>query len=102
MITLTNEKKRQLIGSAHSLKPVVMLGNQGVTENIIAEIDRALFDHELIKIKISGAEDKSQKITMANEICHRVKAECLRIIGNIAILYRSSDKKKKEKINKNK
>lgn len=103
MMSLTNEKKRKLISAAHSLKPVVMVGNQGLTENVITEIDRALFDHELIKIKISEAEDKAEKVAIANEICHRVKAECLRLIGNIAIFYRVSDKKTKEiPINKNK
>lgn len=93
-MTLTNQAKRKLIGEAHHLHPLVIIGNQGVTENVIAEIDRALFDHELIKIRIAGSEDKAQKLAIAHEICNHVKAEFLRLIGNIVILYRVSDKNK--------
>ncbi len=93
-MSITNQTKRKLIAEAHHLHPLVIIGNQGVTENVITEIDRALFDHELIKIRIAEGKNKTEKLALAHEICNQVKAEFLRLIGNIVILYRVSDKNK--------
>jgi len=71
------------------LKPVVMVGQKGLTPNVLAETDQALTAHELIKIKI-GADDKDERIAIAEQICTELQAEMLRMIGNIAIIYRKN------------
>ena len=53
-MALTSQKKQQLKAQAHKLNPVVMLGDKGLTENVLAEVDIALAAHELIKVKIAG------------------------------------------------
>jgi len=59
-MNLSNKQKQYLKGLAHSLKPVVQLGNNGLTEGVLAEIENALSFHELIKVKVSS-DDKEEK-----------------------------------------
>lgn len=94
--------KRILIAKAHELHPFVIMGEQGLTKAILAETERALYDHELIKVRIN-AEDRLERQTLAKALSEEVKAECLKIIGHIVILYRPSTKTKdKEKDKKRK
>lgn len=83
----SSQNHRQLIAEAHALQPVVMIGQKGLTEAVITEIDRALFDHELIKIKID-ADSKEGRLQITKAIESRLQATCLRVIGHIAIFYR--------------
>jgi RNA-binding protein len=66
---------------------VILLGAKGLTEAVITETDIALEAHELIKVKINGAE-KDDRIAMANSLCETLKAELVQMIGNTAVLYR--------------
>ena len=84
---LNKEQKRQLAAKAHHLKTVVMIGNNGVTENVINEIDVALTAHELIKVKVAGA-DRDEKTAMINDFCEKTRSELIKTIGHIAIIYR--------------
>ncbi len=93
-MSLTTQAKRSLVAAAHPLRPIVSIGKEGLTENLFAEIDRALYDHELIKVRIQEKLGKAEKSDIATKVCVQVKAECLKIIGHILILYRKSDKKK--------
>lgn len=79
--------KRSLKAQAHHLKPVVLLGAKGVTDAVIAETDNALQAHELIKVKINGAE-RDARATMTQQLCEQLKAELIQVIGNTAVLYR--------------
>ncbi len=79
--------KRELIAKAHHLQPVVRLGSKGLTNNVLAEIDRALTDHQLIKVKVCG-DSASEKQEVSESIATSLAAELLRLIGNNAILYR--------------
>lgn len=90
--------KQSLKAQAHHLKPTVLLGAKGLTEAVVAETDIALLAHELIKVKINGAE-KKDRIAMANELCQQLKAELVQMIGTTAIIYRKNkeNKEKKEK-----
>ena len=81
--------KQSLKARAHHLKPVVLLGAKGLTEAVIAETNVALLSHELIKVKINGAE-KEDRILMANELCEQLEAELVQLIGNTAIIYRKN------------
>jgi len=84
-----NKQKTALIAKAHHLNPVVMIGQKGLTDNVIAEVEQALVAHELIKIKVV-AEDKEQRTAMINDICTALNAVNLKLIGNISIVYRKA------------
>jgi RNA-binding protein len=88
---MNTKQKAALVAQAHHLKPVVMLGQKGLTANVIAETDQALTVHELIKIKIA-ADDKDERTAILEEICSQLNAEPLKLIGNIAIIYREKQK----------
>lgn len=85
--------RQSLKAQAHHLKPVVLLGAKGLTEAVIAETNIALLAHELIKVKIGGAE-KEDRILMANELCQQLAAELVQLIGSTAIIYRKNKDKK--------
>lgn len=79
--------KQQLKAKAHDLKPVVLLGTKGLTTAVIEEINIALQTHELIKIKINGAE-KVARQGIANDICLALQANLIQLIGHTVVLYR--------------
>jgi RNA-binding protein len=85
--TLDNQTRRALKQQAHHLKPVVMLGQAGLTEGVLAEVERALFDHELIKVRITGY-DRDERDAQVAEIARQTNAALVQRIGNVAVLYR--------------
>ncbi|OOF69619.1 ribosome assembly RNA-binding protein YhbY [Rodentibacter caecimuris] len=89
-MTLSTKQKQYLKGLAHHLNPVVMLGANGLTEGVLAEIDNALNHHELIKIKISGA-DRETKQLIIDAIIRETQGNAVQIIGHILVLYRASN-----------
>lgn len=92
-MNLSTKQKQHLKGLAHPLKPVVMLGNNGLTEGVLAEIENALEHHELIKVKIAG-EDRETKALIVNAIVRETKACEVQVIGKILVLYRRSKENK--------
>lgn len=92
-MTLTTKQRQFLKGLAHHLSPVVMLGGNGLTEGVLAEIDNALNHHELIKVKITGA-DREVKQLIIQAIVRETKAIEVQTIGHILVLYRPSEEKK--------
>lgn len=94
---LNPQQIRELNKLAHHLKPVVMLGQQGLGENQLNEIDIALDAHELIKVKLAGA-DKAERDQISREIVTQQKASLIQIIGRMAIFYRPNPEKKKNRI----
>jgi len=88
---VNNDRKKYLRSIGHGLKPVVTVASKGLTDNVIAEIDRALNDHELIKIKLAVGERDVKKQTIA-EICERLNAENIQTIGHILLLFRAAKK----------
>jgi RNA-binding protein len=87
-----------LRGLAHSLNPVVMIGNQGLTENIFKEIELNLNAHELIKVKVAG-DDRDARHAMYQSICEKTNATAVHHIGKQLVLYRASNTiKEKHKI----
>lgn len=88
---MDNKQKAALVAAAHSLKPVVMIGQKGLTPSVIAEADQALTVHELIKIKVV-ADDKQERTDILEQICAELGAEQLKLIGGIGIIYRKADK----------
>ena len=93
MITLSTKQKQYLKSLAHHLNPVVMLGGNGLTEGVLAEIDNALNHHELIKVKVAGA-DRETKQLIINAIIRETQAAEVQTIGHVLVLYRPSDEPK--------
>ncbi|PXF64084.1 ribosome assembly RNA-binding protein YhbY [Kangiella spongicola] len=87
---LSKTQIKFLRSKAHKLKPVVMIGDKGLTENVLEEINLALSHHELIKVRIR-TEERDDKKAMISEICKQTKAQEVQVIGHVVALYRRSD-----------
>lgn len=96
MIEITSKQRKILEKLAHDLQPVVIVGGAGVTDGVLEMAKNSLAAHELIKIKFN--EYKDEKVELTNELCNYCDANLVRIIGNIAILYRPSDNEENRKI----
>ena len=92
-MTLSNKQKQFLKGEAHSLKPVVLLGSNGLTEGVVVEIQSALEIHELIKVKVP-TDDRETKKLIFDAIVRETGATKLQTIGHTIVLYRQSPEKK--------
>ncbi len=91
MSTLTQSERQMLRAKAHSLKPVVMIGEKGLTEPVIKEIERALFDHELIKVRLAAPSHEARDAMIA-AICEAHHAKQIQRIGNILVVYKKREK----------
>lgn len=88
---MNSVEKKQLRASAHALNPVVMVGQAGLTEAVLAEVELALNSHELIKVKIRAERDERKQIS--EKICAATGAELVQSIGQIAVIYRLNPNK---------
>ena len=84
---LTNRERAHLKARAHALEPKVHVGGAGVTDPVVAEADRALTAHELIKVKI-GSDDRAGRVAMGDEIAARTGATVVHRVGKVVILWR--------------
>lgn len=96
MVELTSKQRKTLEKKAHNLSPVVIIGGGGVSEGVIKMVDQAIEAHELIKVKFNDYKDDKNELT--EKICTECDATLVRIIGNIAILYRQAKEEEKRKI----
>lgn len=87
---LSNKQKQYLKSLAHNLKPVVLLGANGLTEGVMAEIELALAHHELIKVKIPS-DDRETKQLIADTIVAQSEAVKVQVIGKILVIYKPAD-----------
>ena len=96
MNPLSGTQRKYLRGLAHSLRPVIMVGKNGITTELIKAADEALSTHELIKVKfVDFKEDKKQ---LSQDIAEHTSSEAAGLIGNVAIFYRQQPDKEKRKI----
>lgn len=84
---LSERQRRHLRGLAHGLHPVIRLGSSGLTDAVARETDRALTDHELIKVKAPGG-DREARDAAFDELARRTGSSLVHRIGNVAVLYR--------------
>lgn len=84
-LELTGRQRKHLRGVAHAFEPVVHVGGAGVTDSVLAELERALLSHELIKVRMHDPEDKR---ALAAELAGRTGAALCGLVGHVAILYR--------------
>ncbi len=88
-MALTPKQRSFLRGKAHHLKPVVMIGKEGISESIVKFTDKSLEDHELIKVKIP-AEDQDEFLANVDELMAQTKAEVVQKIGHLLVIYRKA------------
>lgn len=96
---LTSKQRKILEKAAHDMQPVVIVGGAGLTDGVINMVENSLAAHELIKVKFN--EYKEDKIELTGEICEKCGATLVRIIGNVAILYRQAEKPDDRRYNLN-
>ena len=87
MTELTPAQRRDLRARAHHLNPVVTIAGNGLAPNVVAEIERSLQAHELIKVKVQGAE-REQRDALMQELCAALGAAPVQHIGNILVVWR--------------
>jgi len=92
MSTLSTQERKRLRRIGHELNPIVMLGNQGLSDGVIEELHRALADHELIKVKVAG-EDRELRHTLIDSVIAVSGAEVVQQIGKIILLYKKAEKR---------
>lgn len=95
MSEITSAQRKYLSKQAHNLEPVVMIGRKGFTEEIIEAVNQALESHELIKVRF--VDFKADRALISEQLAAKNNACLVRIIGNIAILYRECDIKEKRR-----
>jgi|ERR1051325_2147959 RNA-binding protein len=85
---LTGRQRRHLRALAHPLKPLVQIGKGGIDDGLIAAVDQALADHELVKIKL-GENAGIDRHEAAEQLAGKTKSEVAQVLGNIVLLYRA-------------
>ncbi len=91
---LTEHQKKHLRGLGHKLKPVIMVGDAGLSDSLLEEYERTLEHHELIKVKVRVG-DREARDAIISSLCSGHSAELVQRIGNTALVYRRNDEKPK-------
>lgn len=85
---LTGKQRRHLRALGHELKPIVQVGKDGIDEGVVAALDQALADHELVKIKIGEGAGLDRR-EAADELAVKTHSEVAQVLGNTVLLYRA-------------
>lgn len=88
-MSLTNEQKKHFKAIGHHLKPVVTVADNGLSEGVLGELERALQDHELIKVQFRLA-DREDRRTVLDELCEATRCILVQAIGKVALIYRKN------------
>ena len=86
-LELTPKQRQALKGQAHALSATVLLGNQGLTDAVVKEIDRALAAHELIKVRVPG-DEREEREAIYREVADRLGAARVQSISKLLVFYR--------------
>jgi RNA-binding protein len=87
---LSAAERKSLKARAHPLEPVVVIGNKGITDEVVKEVETALKAHELIKVRAPGLEREAREEAM-QLLCERTRAESVQTIGKVLVIYRKRD-----------
>lgn len=93
-MSISEKQRRYLKVLAHHLNPVVIVGQHGLTENVLKEAALALDSHELIKMRINAA-DRQERKEMIDSIVEKTGAGLIQVIGHVAVFYLPNPKKSK-------
>jgi RNA-binding protein len=85
---LTGKQRRYLRGLGHDLRPIVQIGKDGIDDGLVAAIERALVDHELVKLKLGEAANLDRH-DAADALARRTHSEVAQVLGNTVLLYRA-------------
>ncbi len=97
-MALTPSRRSELRAQAHQLSPVVIIGDKGLTDEVMAEIDRSLKAHELIKVRAAAA-DRDARGDWMTAICEKLAAQAVQSIGKVLVIYRENfDKPRVKKL----
>ena len=96
-MALSEPQKKHLRGLGHALKPLIMVGDAGLTASLLAEFESTLAHHELIKVRVRVG-DRNARDGIIDKLCTTASAELVQRIGNVALLYRHNPEKKKNRI----
>lgn len=88
---LTNEQKKQYRAIGHHLKPVLIVAENGLSDGVLAELERALDDHELIKVQFRLNEREDRRALIDELVAHS-RSELVQVIGKVALVYRRNPK----------
>ncbi|MEE4161066.1 MAG: ribosome assembly RNA-binding protein YhbY [Woeseiaceae bacterium] len=91
---LTEHQKKHLRGLGHKLRPVIMIGDAGLSTSLLEEYERTLEHHELIKVKIRVG-DRAARDGIIDDLCEKSGAELVQRIGNTALLFRRNPEKER-------
>jgi RNA-binding protein len=92
-MAMKSTRRSELRAEAHKLSPVVIIGDKGLTDAVIAEIDRSLKTHELIKVR-AATDDRDARKAWLPAICEKLGAEAVQSIGKVFVIYRENPKEK--------
>jgi RNA-binding protein len=84
---LSEKQKKHLRRLAHPLSPIVMMGNAGLTDGVVNELDRALTDHELVKVSARVGERDARNEALAT-LAARTSAQLVQRVGHVGVFYR--------------
>src|SRR5436190_5742089 len=93
---LSAGRRSELRAQAHDLDPIVIIGDKGLTEQVMTEVDRSLKAHELIKVR-AATDDRAARSAWMQEICLRLEAHPIQEIGKVLVIYRENFDKPREK-----
>ncbi len=93
---LSEAQKKYLRGLGHRLKPLIMVGESGLSESLLREYESTLAHHELIKVRVRVG-DRDARDAMIDKLCSDSAATLVQRVGNVALLYRPNPEKKPEK-----
>jgi putative YhbY family RNA-binding protein len=96
MPAMSSARRSELRAQAHGLSPVVIIGDKGLSASVVAEIDRALKAHELIKVK-AATDDREMRAAWMAELCEKLEAHAVQSIGKVLVLWREDPDKAKKK-----
>lgn len=91
MISLNAAQRRFLRAQAHHLHPVVMIGDAGLTDAVMRELDVSLKSHELLKVRVFG-DDRETRVAIMEKICADLSAAPVQHIGKLLLIYRPAEK----------
>lgn len=93
-MTLSEAQKKYLRGLGHALKPLIMVGDAGLSESLLVEFESTLAHHELIKVRVRVGDRKARD-AIIEQMCSNSGAALVQRVGNMALLYRENPEKKK-------
>ena len=95
-MNLNEHQKKFLRGLGHQLKPLIIVGDAGLSDSLLAEFESTLAHHELIKVRVRTG-DRDARDEIIERLCAKSSAQLIQRIGNVALLFRQNLKKKPEK-----